>query len=94
VNVGQCSRAALGALLYTRHVDSCVHWSLGQTQEAERTEGPKVEGMAGTVALGGEKVHRDGYIEKGSGQSLLGSIGLLLATTVSLIKSMVRLDDN
>ena len=50
--------------------------------------------MAGTVALGGEKVHRDGYIEKGSGQSLLGSIGLLLVTTVSLIKSMVRLDDN
>ena len=50
--------------------------------------------MAGTVALGGGQVHRDEYIEKGSGQSLLGSVGLLLVATVSLNSSMVRLDDN
>lgn len=50
--------------------------------------------MTGTVALGGEQVHEDRYIEKESGQSLLGSVGLLLVATVSLNKSMVRLDDS
>jgi hypothetical protein len=50
--------------------------------------------MAGTVALGGRQDHKDGYIRKESGQSLLGSVGLLLVTTVSLSRSMVRLDDN
>jgi hypothetical protein len=67
---------------------------LGQTQEAERTEGSEVERMAGTVALGGGCVHKYGYTEKESGQSLLGCVGQLVATTVSLIRSMVRLDDN
>lgn len=67
---------------------------LGQTQGAEGTDGPKMERMTGTVALGGEQVHKDRYIERESGQSLLGSVGLLLVATVSLNKSMVRLDDN
>ena len=94
MNVGQGSWPAFGTLLYSRHVASYIHWLLGQTQEAGRIDGDEVERMAGTVALEGECVHKDGYVEKESGQSLLGSVGLLAATTVSLNRSMVRLDDN
>lgn len=69
---------------------------LGQTQEAGKDRGAEdgKNGWHGTVALGSEQVHADRYIEKESGQSLLGSVGLLLVATVSLNKSMVRLDDN